>query len=102
MDTIILPITELLIISLFTETIIETVKTTSPKKLSESGIKAVALFLSIGLALLMHVSIFTGVPQNVILCGSVICGVIASRGSNFIHAFMDAMGDISKQSIEKK
>lgn len=102
MQTIALPLTELLVISLFTETLVEVIKAVSPKKISENGINIFSLFIGIGLAIILHVSIFTEVPQDVVLCGSVICGAIASRGSNFVHSFMDAMYKVSKKSTEKK
>ena len=102
METMILPVTELLLVGVITEALVEIIKDVTPRKLSDNGIKLISLFIGVGLSLMLHISIFTGVPQYVALIGSVICGMIASRGSNVIHSFSDAIASISERLLQNK
>ena len=96
METIVLPVIDLLVLGTLIEAMIEIVKPLFPKKLSAQGIMVISMVLGIALSLTLDVSIFANVDQSVITIGSVMAGMIASRGSNFIHDFISAMTDIGK------
>lgn len=96
METMILPVTEMLVIGLLTETIVEVIKNLTPKRFSDRGLQFISLLVSVSLCLMLNVSVFINVPAAVIIVGSVICGMIASRGSNFVHSTIDAMASISE------
>ena len=98
METIVLPIKELLILGVLIEAVIQVVKPLLPSKLSENGILFLSMALGVIFALTLKVSIFANVGNEVVYAGSVIAGMIASRGSNFIHDFVSAMADIGKST----
>lgn len=85
-DNIIYPLATLLVVSALTEAVVEMLKSIVPKPFSESGKRILALLISVFLSLVLKVSLFniTGPAYYV---GVLLAGLIASRGSNFIHEF---------------
>lgn len=95
MEKIVLPIQELLLLGVLIEAIVQVVKPFLPK-LKEQGVMAVSMGLGILLALALNVTIFIGVEPYIGIVGSVMSGMIASRGANFIHNFIDSIAKINK------
>lgn len=95
MESIVLPIKELLLLGILIEAVVQVVKPLMPQKLSEKGVQAISMALGIAFAIMLKISIFTGLEQSVMIVGSVCVGLIASRGSNFIHDFITSMKNIA-------
>lgn len=94
MENLSLPITELLTVSLLTECFVQIAKGIATQKLSEQGKQIVAMLISITLCMLLQISIFVDMPLYGILLGNILAGIIASRGSNFIHDLISGVNAI--------
>lgn len=98
METIVLPIKELLLLGVLIEAVVQVIKPLMPQKLSEKGIQLISMALGMAFAIMLNISIFVGLEQSAMLVGSVCVGLIASRGSNFIHDFISSMKGIADTS----
>lgn len=95
MELIAFPVQEMLVLCVLAESLVEIVKMSIPQKLSTQGLQLISLVVSVGLSLLLGISIFTGERPLVTLVGSIILGAICSRGSNFVHGVIDGIAQIS-------
>lgn len=95
MEKIVLPIQELLLLGVLIEATVQVVKPFLPK-LKDQGVIALSVGLGILLAFVLNVTLFSGVEPYALYVGNVICGMIASRGANFIHDFIGAVGSIGR------
>lgn len=80
----------LVFIGFLTETIVEIIKDYFFKtKKGKKYLSVVSLLTALLLCFAMGVSLFE--PDNIVpyYIGMVICGVVASRGSNYVHNFFD-------------
>lgn len=95
MEGLVMPIEALLIICILTEAVVQIVKSALPRELSVTGINIIAMVVAILLCLALHVSIFTG-ETWIVYIGSVLAGLMASRGSNFTHDICEAIKNVKK------
>lgn len=93
MSGLTIPTEALLTVCILTEAIIQVVKTSSPRELSATGINIISMVVGILLCLVMEISIFTG-STAVVYLGSVLAGLVVSRGSNFVHSTIDALMEV--------
>lgn len=96
-ESLVFPVTELATVAVLTEGFVQILKGVSTKPLSEQGKQIVSMAVSVMLCVLLHVSIFTNMSQSGIVLGSVLAGVISSRGSNFIHDLINGVNAITQK-----
>lgn len=81
----------LVLVGFLTETVIELLKKfVAREKLSEMIIYSVSIILGITLCLALQISIFTSDNPFAYYIGVIICGLVASRGSNYVHNWFDS------------
>ena len=94
MELLNFPLSEVLVVSILTETFVNAIKTMVPFEFKSQGKEMLAAIISIVLCLLLQVGIFPHGSLVVYYLGCVLAGVISSRGSNFIHDFMSKINAI--------
>lgn len=86
----------MLLIAFLTETIVEVVKTQLIKPafglpLSDEAIQLIATLLGIILAWLFGAKLFETDNLGLIIVGYIVVGIVSSRGSNFVHNWLDKL-----------
>ena len=94
LQNFVFPVVGLLGVSVITEAVVETIKTTIPAKLTDNGKKIVAVVVSIILAFIFNVSLVSSLDYTYFV-GVFLAGLVASRGSNYIHSLEDIIKSIS-------
>lgn len=94
-EGLVFPVTELVAISILTESLVQVLKGVSSKELSVQGKQVLSMAMAVLFCTLLKVGVFTDVPQTTVWFGYVLAGIIASRGSNFIHDLVGSIGAIS-------
>ncbi len=82
----------MLLVSFLTETLVEILKNFFMRlKAPEEAIMLLSLILGVGLCVILQISLF--LPSNIgaFWLGCVVCGVVASRGSNYVHNWFDRL-----------
>ena len=81
----------LVLVGFLTEAVVEILKTYLFKGEAAKYTFLASLIIGLVLCFALQVSLFE--PDNVIAyyIGIVICGLVASRGSNYVHNFLDTM-----------
>lgn len=80
----------LTLIAFLTETILTLFKTYLIKfKMYEEITMAISMLIGVVLAFVFGASLFTVDNPAAYYIGVVVCGLIASRGSNYVHNFFD-------------
>ena len=79
----------LVLVGFLTETAVEIVKTSFfSAKTHTKYITIVSLVVAFVLCFALQVSLFEPADQVAYYIGIVICGLVASRGSNYVHNFL--------------
>lgn len=82
--------TALITIAIATESLTELIKAMVPFELQSKHKQLIALVLAMGMAFAFNVTVFAGTGAWV-MAGTLMAGLIASRGSNFTHEFIKIM-----------
>lgn len=87
LDIVINILKQLVVVTAITEPVVEAIKLAVPRKLTDQQKQAVSMVVAIMLATGFGVSIFSG---NILMMvvGTIISGLIASRGSNTLHSLI--------------
>jgi uncharacterized protein YacL len=79
----------LLVIAFLTETIVEILKQFVIRiKMSALFVYFISIVVGLLLAFALHVSLFIKEDLFAYYIGVVICGLVASRGANYVHNFL--------------
>jgi hypothetical protein len=90
------PIAGLVGVAVMTEAVVEIIKTVVPATLTDNGKKILALVVSIILAFTFNVSLVsTSGPTYFV--GILLAGLVASRGSNYVHSLEDIVKSIGSK-----
>jgi uncharacterized protein YacL len=82
----------LVLIGFLTETLVEILKQFVIKqKMSAMFVYTLSIVIGLVLAFALQVSLFTKENAFAYYVGVVICGLVASRGSNYVHNFIGNM-----------
>lgn len=82
-------VVSLVLVGFLTETAVEIVKTYFFRtKASQNYVFLVSLVVAMVLCFALQVSLFEPTDQVAYYIGIVICGLVASRGSNYVHNFL--------------
>lgn len=100
-SNLIYPVASLTGLAILNEATTEIVKTIIPVKLSENGTKVIAATTSVVLAFALDVSISSGTTEISHYVGVFLAGLVASRGSNFVHAIGDVINKIKTNKTIK-
>jgi hypothetical protein len=100
-----LDFTHLALVAFLVEALIQTLKPLYDKDKGWNADKVVSIIVGIVVCLVTNVDLFAelGFVVSVPLLGSVLTGVIASRGSNFVHDvfnFVQGKAESQKQELE--
>lgn len=95
-ENLMYPLASLLCIAAITEAVVETVKMLLSKELTSNGKQMLSIVIAIVLSLTLNVSIFNsnGIAYYV---GVMLSGMIASRGSNYIHSLANVLEIYTKK-----
>lgn len=93
LQNFVFPIAGLIGVSVITEATVETIKTTIPAKLTDNGKKTLAVVVSTILAFVFNVSLVSS-PDYTYFIGVFLAGLVASRGSNYIHSLEDIIKSV--------
>lgn len=97
MESLVFPAAELATVAVLTEGFVQILKGVITKPLSEQGKQLVSMVISIMFCVLLQVSIFKDMSNLGIVLGSVLAGIISSRGSNFIHDLINGVSAITQK-----
>lgn len=79
----------LLLVAFLTETFVECIKNfVIQSKMSANVTNGVAAIFGIVMSFVLKVSLFTESNTAAYYIGIVICGLVASRGANYVHNFV--------------
>lgn len=79
----------LLLVAFLTETFVECLKNfVVQTKMSANTINGVAAIFGILMSFVLKVSLFTESNTAAYYIGIVLCGLVASRGANYVHNFV--------------
>lgn len=79
----------LLFIAFLVETVVEILKVVIiGERMHSKFLYLLSMLIGIVLAFALKVSLFNSEIQFVYIIGVIICGLVASRGSNYIHNFV--------------
>jgi Ca2+/H+ antiporter len=82
----------LLVVVFLTEAVVEVVKDfVIQMKMSQLFVNFLSIIIAIVLAFALQVSLFGKDNLFAYYVGIVICGLIASRGANYVHNFLDTL-----------
>lgn len=84
----------LIVLAVLAEAATEQIKDVLPKEPSDQGNCLIALGVSLGLAVLLRISLFEA-TGTINAAGILLAGMLCSRGSNYIH---DLYGKLGKDS----
>lgn len=87
----------LVLVGFLTETVVEISKNFFGAKSSKTYITIVSLLTAMILCFALQVSLFESTDAVPYYIGIVICGLVASRGSNYVHNFLGEMPQKPKQ-----
>lgn len=90
-STIATTVTSLTGLAVLGEAATETIKTVIPAQLSEQGTKVIALVVNVALAATLDISILGASTPATHYVGMFLAGLVASRGSNYIHTLADML-----------
>lgn len=98
-----LDFTHLILVAFLVESLIQTLKPIYDKETGWNMDKIISVFVGILVCLVTNVDLFTelGFMVSIPYLGSVLTGVIASRGSNFVHDILKfVQGKAERQTSE--
>lgn len=95
MDMINFQIVNLLIVSAFTEACVETTKSFTSARFTDSGNKVIAFVCALVLSFATDTSVLNGTGAVYVL-GIILSAAIVSRGSNYIHDFSTLLEGIAR------
>lgn len=83
----------IVMVGFLTETLVELFKTYFPKIKEEgsSTIHIISMTVSIILCIALGISLFESTNLFAYWVGTIFCGLIASRGSNYVHNWLDIL-----------
>lgn len=81
----------ILLIAFLVETIVEIIKQQVPKVMTEQSTMLISTLLGVILSILFQVGLFDTTEPGLKWVGLVIVGLVASRGSNYVHNWMDKL-----------
>ena len=88
LDYILQVLQTVVIIAVLCEGLTESIKLIFPKPLAENQKQAISFVIGIILCICCGLSLFTG-PLVLRLIGAIFAGILAGRGSNYIHSLID-------------
>lgn len=94
-ESLIYPVASLLGIAVLTEATVEMVKTLVPKPITDSAKRVIAMLLAVIFSAVLNVSLFD--DGNAYYIGVILAGMIASRGSNYIHSLSKILEVFTKK-----
>lgn len=92
-------INQLIAVAVIVESMTELIKSFSPNIFTPQIKQYVALWVSMAIALVFKLSVFGTDNNGVLTLGIIFSGLIASRGSNYVHDLLDIFanaGDLLK------
>lgn len=101
-STIVTAVTSLTGLAILAEATTETIKTVMPTNLSENGTKLIAAGVGVALAATLDVSVLGTSTPLTHYVGIFLAGLVASRGSNYVHTLADMLLTAKDNMLSKK